>query len=407
MSFPVRCVVVRTGMPIGADPVKTIKNASRDLEASIIKAIIKQAAFSVGVQIGISCIPVIGTAIAGLISLVQFVVGRYYSRQMMDVINKTMAEIKSKGAAVEASLMATGAKVYKEESAAGRALALSDAPLAGLGMNVFEKAAVSAQKTVKRVGIAVTDTLKSAPKQAKLLPDVWTFGLRPIVKAALNVPVEAAKTLEKVGAVKQGTLSRPLTNVRETANDVVGSFTRLVTPFTAPQEMVGLVAHHGGQAVATVMEATGNEKGAAEVRKITDAAHQGATEYRSILTPAGTYNLLTGREGLVDARIACDQLKAKAIAAMELARRDGVAKLTSPAGRQQMRVSIAKSLREDPAFMQQMQELRDLEAQEKAAEAARLAQLEAQVGPIKPATGAGGVIVGVAAAAAAAFALNR
>ena len=116
---------------------------------------------------------------------------------------------------------------------------------------------------------------------------------------------------------------------------------------------------------------------------------------------------MTGRESLIGARDACSQLKEQSFASMDKLKKESIEKIRSPVGRQQMRVSIAKRLREDPAFMQQMQELRDLEAQEKAAEAARLAQLEAQVGPIKPATGGGDVFVGVAAAAAVALALNR
>jgi hypothetical protein len=393
-------------MPIGADMASTMKHASENLQDAIIKAVIKQAAFSIGVQVGLMFVPVIGTAIAGLLSVIQMITGKYYQNQVTKLIASTMAAIQARGEALEKAIMEAGQAVYAEEFPAGRALAMNAEPVAGLGMNIFERAAVSTQKTVKRVGIAVTDTLKSAPKQAKLLPDVWTSGLRPLVKAALNVPVEVAKTLEKVGAVKQGTVSRPLTEVRETANDVVGSFTRMVNPFTAPQEIVGLVAHHGGQTVAAVMKATGNEKGAREVLNITDGVHRGATEARESLTPTGIYNLTTGRESLVGAREACSQLKEQAFAAMDNLKRESLLKMRSPAGRQQMRVSIAKRLRGDPAFMQQMQELRDLEAQEKAAEAARLAQLEAQVGPIKPAAG-GDVFVGVAAAAAVAFALNR
>jgi hypothetical protein len=384
----------------------TLKRSSEELTDAIVEAVIKQAAFSVGIQIALLFVPVIGWALSGLISLVQMITGKYYQRQMQDVIDDTIAEIKARGDASEKRLTAIGRDVFAQELPAGRALAMSTAPLEGLGENMFERLG-------RNVGQKLVMIARAPKKQEKLFTDLATFGLRPMTKAVLNVPLFAAKRLEVAGVVKQGTLTKPLTKVRETGADMAQSFSRFTNPMTTTQETTGLAAKWGSQAVAAVFNATGNEKAAEEALRIGNKVHAGAQETMAVFTPTGSYNLFTGREGLVTAREQCDAMRASAFAQIDKMTADGVVKIQSPECRAQMRVGIAKALRQDPTFIAQMQQLRDIEEQERAMANAQVMQFRNDVASLPPPTEAppassgAGAAVGLAAAVAAALALTR
>lgn len=404
MTFPIPCRVVRKS-PLGDDLESTIKKSSNELNDAVVTAVVKQAAFSVGIQIALMFVPVIGWAISGLISLVQMIVGKYYQKQMQAVIADAIDQIKLRGTASEQRLLAVGQEVYAQEFPAGRALAMSNTALGGLGANIFERAG-------HKIGKTIVQIVRSPKKQEKLFTDVFTFGLRPLTKAALNIPVFAAKRLEVAGVVKAGALSKPLTSIRETATDMVRSFARGVNPLTTGQETIGLASKWSGQTVAAGFRATGNEKGAEAVLKVTEGVHKAAQDTMTSLTPTGSYNLFTGREGLVVAREACDNMQARAFAQIDKMTAEGVVTMRSPETRGKMRIGIAKALREDPTFIAQMQQLRDIEEQEKARSDAEVSQFKQDVAslppPVEAAPASGtGTVVGLAAAVAAALAISR
>jgi hypothetical protein len=403
--FPVRCRVVRA---LGEGELEaTLKKTSSDLNDAIVTAVVKQAAYSTGIQIALMFAGPLGLAISGLASLVQMIAGKYYQKQMQDVINDTMDAIKNRGTAMEARLTAEGQTVFMQELPAGRALAMSNTPLEGLGENIFERAVRNVSKVPGDVWRVVT----SPTKTLKIVGDIYTAGARPIAKALLNVPLAVAKRAEYVGVAKEGTLTKPLLTIRETTNDVLTSAGRFLSPISVVQESVGLTAKWGGQAVAAGMKATGNEKGAAEVLRVTEGIHQGAQGTMTAFTPAGSYNLISGREGLLAARDACERMRGQAFAQMDKMTSEGIAKLQSPTCREQMRIGIAKALRQDPAFIEQMQRLREIEEQERLAQAAQIASLKQDVASLPPvaapASSGAGTAVGLAAAVAAAIAFTR
>lgn len=408
MSFPVVCYVERRGH-LGETLDESMKRSGRELTKAIIEAVVKQAAFSMGIQIALMFVPIIGWAISGLVSVTQMIVGKYYQKQMNDVIADTMEAIKQRGAAVEARVMAAGEKVYMEELPAGRALAMSDQPLPEGLSGWWGDFTGSVRKVVKtKIAAPVRKFIKDPKMQVKALVALTPIGMVGLaVQQIGRAAVSTAKAIESTNIIGKGDLSSPLRKASVVTNDVMFSAGKLASPFTQVQETVGLVGKHGGQIVAAAFEATGNEGAAEEARRIGGGIHTGAQETMTALTPAGSFNLFTGREGLVAAREACENMRTKAFAQLDQMATEGIAKLQTPECRQTMRVAIAKKLREDPVFNQQMQELRDLEAAEKAALNVEEAKLTAIVGTGTASKAGAGTFMGVAAAVAAAFVATR
>ncbi len=411
MSFPVRCYQVQRG-PLGEDLEATIKRSSRELEHSVIEATVKAAAWSVGVQIGLMFLGPIGMAVSALMSVVQLITGRIYQKAASETVARTMDEVKKRGDAATKIMQEEGGKIYQEELPAARILAMSDQPLdKGLGGFSLKRIV---KKTVSNVKNAVTKPVGKALSkfddvvlQNEKLQSDWAGALiRPVVRAVGNTAMVVARTLENANISKEGSLTKAVSKGREDSLSVATSVGKLINPMTASQETVGLVAKHGGQAVAAVMTATGNEKGAAEVKRITGGVHEGAQQTVTMLTPAGSVNMFTGREGLLATREECEKLRIKAFASIDKMRVEGIAKMKSPEGRKAMRISIAQKLRDDPVFSAQLQELREIEAAERAALNTKEAQLTALVGPA-PSSNSAGTFVGVAAAIGAAFAFTR
>jgi len=363
-----------------------------------------------GVQIALMFVPVIGWAIAGLLSVTQMIVGKHYQREMNKLIADTTANIKERAAAAESRVMEAAQAVYMQELPAGRALAMSSQPL---GETIFERAyhaVVNLPKTVLRAAARLEDQtkiiIKDPKKQLKLLVDISPVGLaRLAVNAATGAVLTGAKALESTGMVKEGKLSKPIAETRATVSDVTLSAARLASPFTAVQEGAGLTAKWYGEAAGAALDLVGKDGAAEEARRIGRGVHSGAQEMMTALTPTGSYNLLSGREGYVEAKAACEAMRTKAYASIDAMTRDGIAKVQSEEGRKSMRVSIAKRLREDPIFLQQMEEMRLLEEQEKAMLNKSEQGLTDIVGPPSEKPGVG-TLVGIAAAAAAAFAFT-
>ena len=414
MSFPIRCYIVQRG-PFGDDLQTVLAHSSSDLEKTIITAVAKQAAISIAMQISLMCIPIAGQALAGLMSLTQSIVGKYYSKQMTDVIAQTMDDIKTRSLAVQQRVAVAGQAVFIEELPAARDLAMNGQPIdQGLG-DIWQKlsSALStvAKTVVKAVPKPVTKVLSkfddSVLQNKMLQTDFISKGiLNPIVRGVTGAAIAVVKPLENANIINKGTLTDPLSKARTDALNVSQSAGRVLNPLTAIPEDVGLTAKYAGQAVSSVLSATGNASGAAEASRLANDIHQGAQDAISVLTPAGLVNELTGRDTYLAARQSCDDMKNKAFAALDKTASDAIAQLQSPAGRKTIRTQAALAMRADPAFQQQLAELQALNAQSQSTLDAQSAQLTAVVGP-PPAKAGAGTLVGLAAAVAAAFAVTR
>lgn len=405
---PLRCTIVRPRVgyvPLGSEPgLQTVlEKEQKLLTKAIINAVIKSAAFNTGIQIALMCIPVIGQAIAGLMALMNMILGQVYQNAIKRVIANTMEAIKVRGEQARARVEEVGSQLCREEYPAAMQMAMSSQPLG----DFWSRLVKAPDRIVRKVGHQVREIVVDPQKQMKFLTTISSpFGLiRLGVKAAENVVIGGAKLVEDANIVKEGSISEPLKEVRDTVDDVGFSAQKATSPFTTVQESTGLIAKHGTAVVAAAMEATGNEKGAEEVRKIGNQIHGAAQDMMTAATPTGGYNLFSGREGLLAARAACEHMRERAFASIDAEAAEAIVKFKSPEGRQNTRIALAKALRNDPDFMAQVQELRDLEAQQRQPIDDYTALLEQEAGP--PSSSGAGTLLGVAAAGAAAFMIAR
>jgi hypothetical protein len=435
--FPVRCSVVRQ---LGGDddPLsKAMKRAGEDLGDAIITAVIKQCAFSLSINIGLMFVPVMGQAIAGLMSVMQMIAGKKYEKDTQEIIAETSQAIKSRGDACTKEVTAVAQMVYEQELPAARVLAMSNQPLDGFLSSVvssvkkkvqgaFKDAAGSIKKasknlsdledSVKKGAARLEDQAKVLAKnpeaQLKFLTTLSPIGLARLgIKAYGNVVVGAAKALESTNIVGKGDLSTPLSKARAHVDENMYTAQRLTSPISAVQEGTRLTAKHGGEATAKLLEAAGNKGAAEEVRRTSGIVQEGARIATYAATPIGFYNLGSGRETYLAAKAECAKMRAKAFAEIDKQKKEAINKFKSESGRAEMRKTIAKSLRNDPAFIEYMQKIQALEDAEKLEYAKLLSQEQAALSVlaqnVQPTTTSGaGAAVGIAAAVAAAFALS-
>lgn len=389
-------------VPLGDTPdtQAVLLSEQRRLSKAIIDAVIREAALNTGIQIGLIFVPVIGQAIAGLLSLMNMILGQVYERQIQRIIADTMAAIQTRASAAQAKIEAAGNQVCIEEYPTAIQLAMSNQTFNGLG-SIW----TSITGAVKAVPQQIKQVISDPKSQTKFLTSLNPIGLtRLAVKDVQKAAISTAKAIESTGAVNKGTLSQPLYSLQNKTDDVMYSAAKLSSPFTVVQESVGLTFKYGSMIVAAAMEATGNQTGADAVRKIGNQVHGASQEMMTALTPTGGYNLFSGREGYLAARDACEHMRMQAFAAIDAQAQDAIAKLQSPEGRQNTRVALAKALRNDPSFIAKAQELRDLEAQQMQPLQQREDLLSQAAGP--PSSGAG-TLLGVAAAGTAAFLIAR
>jgi hypothetical protein len=416
--------------PLGADDADVqhvISTNVKHLTDEIVQAVVRQAVVALTLQVGLMCIPVIGWAIAAVVAVTQQITGKIYEAQMKKVINNCIGDIKQRGEDVKARVQTAAIKVANEELPAAQALAVSNVQLNGLGdfwsksVKSVEKVFKSIPKELKHVGTQIAVTVKDPNKLMKALTTITSpIGLvRIAAKDVGKAAVFTAKAVESTGVIKKGSISKELARETASVNDVMYSAQKLTSPLTAVQEGSGLAIQHGSQVIAEGLKVTGNEKSAEAVLKAGKTGKEATDSMMTALTPIKFYNLFTGREEVVAAKDACDRMRSQAFAALDKTGTDAIAELNSPSGRQKMRVSLAKGMRQDPAFAAKMQELRDLQSQQSAPIDAQHAVLEQQVGRIPnpivtplPANvvGAGTnttAIIGTAAAAVGAFLFFR
>lgn len=404
---PVRCVLARPRVgytPLGSEDLQTVLNKEQGkLTQAIIDAVIKSAAFNTGIQIGLLFVPVIGQAIAGLMALMNMALGQIYQRDIQQIIGETIDAIKSRGEAARARVEAAGQTVCLEEYPTVIRQLTSGQPLGGWWSDITSPVTT----VLKRSVVApVRQVIVDPQKQMKFLTTLNPVGLARLqVKSTMKMATFGAKRLEVAGVVKPGQLTTPLNTAQNTVDDTMFSAQRLVSPFTAVQEGVGLTFHYGTMVVAEVMDATGNESGADAVRKIGEQVHGASQEMMTALTPTGGYNLFSGREGYLAAKAACGEMRARTFATIDAEAQESIAKLQSIEGRHNTRVALGKALLEDPDFQAQLKELRDLEAQQRMPLDVRMALLEQAAGP--PSSSGAGTFLGVAAAGVAAFMIAR
>jgi hypothetical protein len=444
-NFPLRCRVVRRSSLGEEDQLtRVLTKAGEDMSTAIIEAVIKQCAFSLSINIGLMFVPVMGQAIAGLMSVMQMIAGKKYEKDTQQIIEETSQAIKDRAERASREVKQVGEMVYAQELPAARTLAMSNQPLDGFGS--FVKSAVSSvgkaisgaassfDDAVRRVSKSVSDSLAKAEddvkKQAAKLEDQakviaknpeaqlkFITTLSPIglarlgIKYAGNVAVGAAKAIESTNIVGKGDLSKPLSQARENIDENMYTAQRLASPITGAQEGVRLTAKVGGEAAAKALEAAGQKAAAEDLRKHTQEVARYAYQAELAVTPIGFYNLGSGREAYLAAKAECEKMRANAFAAIDKQKSDAIAKFQSPQGRMEMRKSIAKAMRQDPAFIDYMNKIRMLEESEMAEYNKLLAQEQAAFGVlaknVSPSTTSGaGAAVGIAAAVAAAFALS-
>ncbi len=405
--IPVRCTIVRPPLGyvlLGSEPaLQTVLTSEQTrLTNEIIKAVIKEAAFTTGIQIGLMFVPVIGQAIAGLLALMNMILGQIYQRQIQQVIANTMDAIKKRSNAAQARVEAAGAVVVQEEFPAVAAALMKGQPIGDL----WSRALKTPEKIVRQAGAAVHTIIVNPQAQMKFL----TTALSPVgiarlaVKDVLKVATFGAKRLEVAQVVKPGTLTTALNKAQNTVDDVMFSAQKLTNPLTTVQEGTGLTFKYGSAVVAASMDATGNHAGAEATRKIGNEVHYASQEMMTALTPTGGYNLFSGREGYLAARDACGHMQARAFASIDASANEAIVTLQSPEGRKNTRIALGKALSQDPSFQAQLQELQALEAQKLQPLQQGQDLLTSAAGP--PSSGFK-TVLGVAAAGAAAFFIAR
>lgn len=389
MTFPVYCRVTRRNA-LGTDIQAVVEKSAKELKDAIIEAVIKQAAVSTAVQIGLMFVPIIGQAVAGLVSITQAFTGKYYQKQVDDLVAQTIKDIQDRGAQSTKRIQAAGDAIYVQEMPAAITLAASNQPIDGLGSlassvrkavsSVKSKAAGLTQQVTKD---AITITRDPNGQMNFLSTITSPVGMaRLAVNASLNTAIIGAKGAESAGILKGSTTSNQLTKGRETSNDALVSGQKATSPFTIVQETTGLVAQHGSELVGNALIATNNRKAADTVFKAGAQAQDAAQQTMTLTTPIVLFNTLTGREELISARDACARMRAQSFAAIDKMTSDALAKMNTTEFHTMMRNSIAKKLREDPQFAAQVE------------------------GDVKS-TSSTGLLVGIGTAVAAAFAFTR
>jgi hypothetical protein len=408
---PVRCVIARPRVgytPLGSEDLQNVlTKQSKELQQSILDAVIKQAALATSAQLGVVIffwsIPALGQALAGLLSLMNMILGQVYQRDIQQVIAEAMEAIKARGEASQARVEAAQDQVCVDEYPTVIRQLISGQPLGSLWTDITNPITT----VLKRSVVApVKQVIVDPQKQMKFLTTLNPVGLsRLAVKSTMKVATFGAKRLEVAQVVKPGQLTTPLNAAQSTVDDAMFSAQRMTSPLTMAQESVGLTFHYGTMVVAEAMEATGNENGAEAVRKIGEQVHGSAQAMMTALTPTGGYNLFSGREGYLAARAACAEMRNKAFAAIDANTKEAITKIQSIEGRHTARIALGKALQNDPDFQAMLKELLDLRAQQTQVLSAGVSLLEQAAGP--PSSSGAGTFLGVAAAGVAAFMIAR
>jgi hypothetical protein len=374
----------------------------------------------------------------------QMIAGKKYEKDTQEIIQETSDAIKDRAERSSAEVQVVAQAVYMQELPAAQTLAMSSQSLDGFGSSL-KKAVSNVGRAISNAGSAFDDAVHSGIRsvsnalakaedsvkeqaakledqakviatnpeaQLKFITSMTPIGLARLgIKYTANVAVSAAKALESTNIIGKGDLSTPLSQARENIDENMYTAQRLANPITGAQEGVRLVAKQGGELVAKALEASGQEAAAEDLRKHSQEVARYAYEMEKAVTPIGFYNLGSGREAYLAAKEACARMRAAAFAEIDAQRIAAIAKFQSPQGRLEMRKSIARYLRQDPAFIAYMEQIRIMEEAERAEYAKLLAQEQAALNVlaqnVSPSTNSGaGAAVGIAAAIAAAFALS-
>jgi hypothetical protein len=449
--FPVRCVLVLGSDP-AADMQTGLKNITDDVKATVMEGAIRGAAVQMGIQTGLMFAGPVGWAVSSVISLAQHFSGKYYTKKTKDVIEQASLDIKAYAKKKQKYVESRMIQVYDEEFPAAAALALSNQDLGSWFTDLVGKA----KKTVKKVVAPVKKVIASPASQSKLLSTIAAPVVsvpRIIIKDALratqkvvNVTIrdtgiskavsqagkatgvtQAAEFVgdktgisdaaKKSGVVGKGSWVNQPGQAAEKVDEIGTTAQKIATMFVpgmqaiAAGELLRVGSKVGGKAVATGFRATGNEGAAEEAERLSKAGQYAGQTLEYAGTPGGLYNTMSGRETYLYALKAAAEMKAKAFKMIDDVMGDVIKKFTSPAGRETLRVQIAKNIRNDPVALQEAIDRENAAryalANQEAAEAAALAAMEKNAQADTPSTGGAGLLVGISAAAAAAFAFTR
>ena len=160
--FPVRSIVTTPSYrPIGLadEAVATTEQRTKQLARAIKETAIKAAAAGMAIQISLMFVPIYGQLISALITLVQFFTGPHYKRELEKLIEKTVAQIKERGAQAEKAVNDATSLVYDQEYPAAAALALSNQPLG----DVWSRIGREAERITDRKIVRVISRVAGAP----------------------------------------------------------------------------------------------------------------------------------------------------------------------------------------------------------------------------------------------------
>lgn len=255
--FPVHCYVVnRRGLGTDDPMARQVSLLEKDVK----DAAIKSAALSVGIQVGLMFVPVVGQAISAIISLVQFFTGKRYEKQTQQVIEAASNNIKAAANQARIEVDAAMSQAYEEELPEARLLALSPLPLEGLG-DMWSSA---------------RDSLKNAAK--KVIKVVAKVAVAPI-KYTARVTLRGAQSL--AARTGHATAAARFANIRHQSDKAANMVVQYSDPGNALNLLTGKEGYIAARDRANQIQATGIAQITAE-KKATLATIQ-TPEYRENL----------------------------------------------------------------------------------------------------------------------------
>ncbi len=164
-----------TGAATAFDPTTSTDNLVRALKEDAAKA----AAVGLAVTISIGMIPVVGTAIAAIISVIQVASGPYNKRQIKDIVATGTQELLRKVAVTQDTINNAAMQIANAMYPGAQQLAASQISLDGLG---------DFRQILRNTGGAITDALRTVAKPvAKPFGRLHTMPIRYIGFGILRV----------------------------------------------------------------------------------------------------------------------------------------------------------------------------------------------------------------------------
>ncbi len=261
--------------------------AQQTFKRDMMQAAIKVAAVQTGISIALMCVPIVGWALGIIYSVLQWFASKHVKRETTSIMNDLKVEIDQKNKQVQRQVHTEEDRIANELLPAAQALALSSAPLEGLG-SLWTSVTGSVRTAAKQVSKAVVQVHKVPAK----------FAVDQTMKAAAG----AARTVGAKGVAAQ--LDRDRAHV---------------------DHAVEIAATHAEKDLGDPKEMD------AELRRV-----------------AGYVN---GDEQIRAAKEGAAKVRAKVFAQLAAAKADTLAQMATDKYRQNLTLSMAKAIRGDPNML--------------------------------------------------------